>query len=88
MAIAQDLQGSFGIASIAMAEILAGGLSGVKNQIAPPAELDKLAWDLPDSYTRLPASITTSADFLANDSLLAAVLGADFIDHWCQTRKN
>jgi len=39
------------------------------------------------SYTRLPASITTAADVLANDSLLAVEPGADFIEHWCQTRR-
>jgi len=73
---------------IAMAVILAGGLTGVKNQMVPPVELDKLAWGLPASYTRLPASITTAAEALANDSLLTAELGTDFVAHWCQTRKN
>jgi glutamine synthetase len=73
---------------IAMAVILAGGLTGVKNQMVPPPALDKLAWGLPASYTRLPASITKAAETLANDDLLSAELGADFVDHWCQTRKN
>lgn len=73
---------------IAMAVILAGGLTGVRNQIEPPPALDKLAWGLPAGYTRLPASITTAAEALSLDRLLSAELGADFVDHWCQTRKN
>jgi glutamine synthetase len=73
---------------IAMAVILAGGLIGIKKQMTPPAEFDKLAWGLPARFVRLPASITTAADVLATDTLLASELGADFIAHWCQTRKN
>lgn len=77
------------MASIAIAAIPAGGLSGVKHQMPPPhAELDKLAEGLPGSYARLPAGITTAADALANGNLCAVELGADFIDHRGQTRKN
>ncbi|MFT4631346.1 MAG: glutamine synthetase [Candidatus Pseudothioglobus sp.] len=73
---------------IAMAVILAGGLTGVRNQLVPPAELNKLAWGLPARFARLPASITTAAEALANDSLLTVELGTDFVEHWCRTRKN
>jgi glutamine synthetase len=73
---------------LAMAVILAGGLAGVKNQLTPPAEFAKLAWGLPDSFPRLPTSISAAREALLEDSLLTSELGADVVDNWLHTRKS
>lgn len=52
-----------------------------------PARFDKLAWSLPDTYERLPRSITEASDALSSDRLLRSVLGDNFVDYWVGTRR-
>lgn len=72
---------------LALAVILAGGVAGVEQAIAPPDELRIMAWGLPDRFEHLPSSITAAAEALTDDKLLADVLGAPLVDHWTNTRR-
>ncbi len=72
---------------LGLAVILAGGIAGVNNKIEPPEEFVDVAWGLPDDVQRLPKTISSAADALANESLLHEVIGPDEVDYWIQTRK-
>jgi glutamine synthetase len=72
---------------VALATILAGGLAGFEAELELPAEYEGLAWGLPPDSPRLPASISTAADALAGDKVLASILGEDFVDWWINTRR-
>ncbi len=72
---------------LALATILAGGIAGLDHAIDPPPEHSGLAWGEPPDRPRLPVSISTSADELAADKLLAGVLGDVFVDYWLHTRR-
>jgi glutamine synthetase len=72
---------------LGLAVIIAGGIAGVKNEIEPPEEFTHVAWGLPDDVERLPKTIHTAAEVLANDTLLHEVLGPAEVDYWVQTRK-
>ena len=60
--------------------ILAGGLAGLDGAIEPPPEHTGLAWGEPPGTAQLPSSISSAADELERDKLLADTLGADFVD--------
>ena len=72
---------------LGLAVILAGGIAGVRNKLEPPEEFAHVAWGLPDDVKRLPGTISTAADELANDTLLHEILGHDEVDYWIETRK-
>jgi glutamine synthetase len=72
---------------LVLAAILAGGLAGLEESIEPPEPVSNLPWGLPDSYPRLPASITTAADALGADERLRKGLGDAFVDHWIESRR-
>ena len=71
---------------LALAAIIAGGISGVNHAITAPKEFKKLAWGLPPSDYDLPISISRAAKALRQDKLLREVLGADCVDYWAKTR--
>lgn len=73
---------------LGLAAILAGGIVGLEQEMEPPDELRVMAWALPDDYARLPTSIGTAADALAEDKALADVLGPVAVDHWVNTRRH
>jgi len=73
---------------LAMAVIIAGGLSGLRNKLEPPQEFHKMAWGLPDQYEKLPNTISKAAKTLSNDHLLKKVMGADIVDYWVKTRNS
>jgi glutamine synthetase len=72
---------------LVLATVLAGGLCGIDEGIEPPPPVDHLPWGLPDEWERLPRSIRAAADALAADGRLRARLGADFVEHWVESRK-
>lgn len=72
---------------LGLAVILAGGIAGVRHQIEPPEEFTHVAWGLPESFKRLPTTITTAAEALADDDYLREILGAEEVEYWIKTRK-
>ena len=72
---------------LGLAVILAGGMAGIRHQIAPPEEFVYIGWCLPDSFKKLPRSITTAAEALQNDNHLKEILGAEEVEYWIKTRK-
>ncbi len=72
---------------LALAVILAGGMSGLKHNLAPTDELNFVGWGLPEEYKRLPNTIGKAADVLIEDTYLTEVLGQDVIDYWINSRR-
>jgi glutamine synthetase len=72
---------------LVLATILAGGLAGLEERLEPPDPVTNLPWGLPDSYERLPTSITAAADAVAADERLRKGLGEAFVDHWSESRR-
>ena len=72
---------------LGLAVILAGGIAGVRHQITPPDEFSHIAWGLPESFKRLPRTITTAAEALGNDTYLKEILGEREVEYWIKTRK-
>lgn len=72
---------------LALAVILAGGLTGVNHKLTPPDEMALIGWGLPDEVERLPNSLMKAVTALEADTHLVEVLGQDVIDYWVNTRK-
>lgn len=72
---------------LALATILAGGISGARRQLEPVDELHDLGWGLPDDIERLPRTISSAAETLAANDSLPAILGQDVVDYWVNTRQ-
>lgn len=72
---------------LALAAVLAGGITGVEQAIEPPEETAAMAWGLPDRFPFLPRTITTAADALEEDKHLADVLGFEMVEHWVNSRR-
>jgi glutamine synthetase len=73
---------------LAIAAILAGGLSGLTRKIAPPPECAALGWGLPEDIPRLPRSIMEAARALAQDQALKTILGSEDVDYWIKSRRH
>lgn len=73
---------------LALAVIIAAGLTGVRQHLTPPPEFNRLGWGLPGTQERLPNTISKAAAALKADTLLAAALGRNFVDYWINTREN
>jgi glutamine synthetase len=71
----------------AVAAILAGGISGLKEEIDLPEPAVGLAWGLPEDQPRLPNNITDAAEALESDTRLIEFLGSEFVQHWVNTRR-
>ncbi|HEX7166773.1 MAG TPA: glutamine synthetase family protein [Acidimicrobiales bacterium] len=72
---------------LVLAGVLAGGISGLVEELEPPEPVAGLPWGLPEDHPRLPHSLTTAAAALAADTRLRARLGDAFIEHWTESRK-
>lgn len=72
---------------LALAVIIAGGLAGLRHELEPPAEFHHVAWGLPDSYERLPGSISKASKALMDDKYLAEMLGDDIVEYWAKSRE-
>ncbi|MBK5287803.1 MAG: glutamine synthetase [Acidimicrobiia bacterium] len=73
---------------LVLAATLASGIAGLDAEAPLPAPLAVSGWGLPpQGYPHLPNSITRAADTLEADTGLAAVLGADFVRYWINTRR-
>jgi glutamine synthetase len=72
---------------LVMAAALAGGISGLEEQLTPPEPVTGLPWGLPSDRPRLPHSLTTAAEALARDERLGARLGPVFVEHWVEGRR-
>jgi glutamine synthetase len=72
---------------LAMTALLAGGIAGLKHKLDPGEEFNGMAWGLPENYERLPSTISSAADALAADHLLAETMGSTFINYWIKTRR-
>ena len=73
---------------LALAAILAGGLSGFARKSIPPAECTALAWGLPAEVPRLPRSIMEAAGELARSQALKDILGDEDVDYWIKSRRH
>lgn len=71
---------------LVLAAVLAGGIVGIKNHIAPPPPFQDMAWCLPEGIERIPDTISKATAALRADTLLAEVMGQDLIDYWAGTR--
>jgi glutamine synthetase len=69
-----------------LAAVLGAGRAGVARAIEPPPATAGMAWANP-AIERIPSSITKAALALAEDDLLAEVLGKDVVDYWIGTRR-
>jgi glutamine synthetase len=69
-----------------LAAVLGAGREGVARSLDPPSETIGMAWANP-AIERIPSSIMKAAGALAEDALLAEVLGKDVIDYWIGTRR-
>jgi glutamine synthetase len=69
-----------------LAAVLGAGREGVARGLEPPPETSGMAWANP-AIERIPASITKAALALAEDELLAEVLGKEVVDYWIGTRR-
>jgi len=72
---------------LALATILAGGITGLLGKLSPPPENEQLGWGLPASDQRLPQTISSASDLLENCDSLKDVLGEDVIDYWVNSRR-
>lgn len=72
---------------LALAVILAGGITGLRHELTPPPAFTRTAWGLPEHFDRLPNTISKAADALAQDELLKEVMGASVVDYWVNTRR-
>ena len=72
---------------LALAVIIAGGLAGLRHQLVPPAEFTQLAWGLPESYPRLPVTISRAAAALNQAGYLKEALGSDRVEYWAKSRE-
>jgi glutamine synthetase len=74
---------------LVLAAILAGGIWGLDQRVAPGgAPIHGLAWMRPPgTLPMLPTSIDAAADALAADPVLRAMLGDELIDYWIGTRR-
>lgn len=73
---------------LVLAGVLAAGMAGVDGETAMPPALGVSSWGLPPvGWPHLPDTITRAADALEADAALTAVLGADFVGYWLNTRR-
>lgn len=72
---------------LVLAAVLAGGLVGLDRSLPLPGPLTVVGWGLPEGWPHLPNTITSAADALAADETLRAQLGAEFVEHWVESRR-
>jgi len=72
---------------LALTTILAGGIAGLNHKLEPGNPLQAMAWGLPPDFPRLPDNISSAADALKKDSLLAETMGVDFVKYWIGSRR-
>ncbi|MEX0942407.1 MAG: hypothetical protein WD002_07660 [Pseudomonadales bacterium] len=72
---------------LALAVIIAGGMTGLERQLPLPAEFTGLAWGLPDGYPRLPNTIMKAVEAANASEALKHWLGEDFVSYWTKTRE-
>ncbi|MBO6556222.1 MAG: hypothetical protein JJ934_14495 [Pseudomonadales bacterium] len=72
---------------LVLATILAGGLAGHRHQLPLRPELKTVGWGLPDDVPKLPRTLLSAADALAEDNHLVDILGQDFVEYWIDSRK-
>ena len=72
---------------LALATILAGGISGLEKKLNPPPETLHLGWGLPETDKRLPITIGNASDALSSCDSLRETLGTDFVDYWVNSRR-
>ncbi|MFE0748001.1 glutamine synthetase family protein [Gordonia sp. NPDC058843] len=73
----------------ALAGLLAGIVAGIEKGMAPPPQVDDMAWCLPDDcgVARIPDSMTKAIDALDGDPILREYLGDEFVDFWTASRR-
>ena len=73
----------------ALAAVLAGIVAGIEKKVAPPPQVDDMAWCLPDDcgVERIPDSMTKAIAALDADELLREYLGDEFVDFWTASRR-
>jgi glutamine synthetase len=72
---------------LALTTILAGGIAGLNHKLDPGNPIQGMAWGLPKDFQRLPDNISSAADALSKDSLLAETMGEDFVKYWIRSRR-
>jgi glutamine synthetase len=72
---------------LAIAASVAGGLHGVENALKPPGMVQGNAYDITDPALILPESLDQAIAALDGSSRARELMGAEFVDHYLQTRK-
>lgn len=78
---------------LAMAVLLKAGLDGIKNQIAPPAPVDRNIYVMTKEerveagIDDLPATLALALDNLKADEVITAGLGAHILEHFVEAKE-
>ncbi|MGZ4675274.1 MAG: glutamine synthetase family protein [Acidimicrobiia bacterium] len=73
---------------LVLAGVLAAGIAGLDAATPLPPPIAVSGWGLPpQGWPHLPTSITRAADALEADAGIAAVMGAEFVPYWVNTRR-
>ncbi len=72
---------------LVMAAILAAGIDGLRNQIEPPAPVEKIAYGL-EGVENLPAGLPQALDALEADAPLTQLLGEEFIHLYLAVKRH
>lgn len=78
---------------LALAVIIGAGLRGIRDEIEPPASVDKNIYDMSSrerkayGIRRLPATLEEAVDELAKDELIAEILGSHVLSHFIKAKR-
>jgi glutamine synthetase len=72
---------------LAIAAAVAGGLYGVEKRLQPPEMVRGNAYELADPSLLLPETLDQAVEALDRSKRAREFLGAEFVDHYLQTRR-
>lgn len=79
---------------LVLAVCLAAGLDGIRNQIMPPAQVDRNIFNMTEEERRslgidtLPDNLLAAVDALEGDEFVCGVLGEHISRHYCRAKRN
>lgn len=78
---------------LAMAVLLKAGLDGIKNQLTPPAPVDRNIYVMDkeerteEGITDLPPTLAAALDQLKKDEVICAALGGHILEHFIEAKE-
>lgn len=79
---------------LVLAVCLAAGLDGIKNQIMPPAQVERNIFEMTDKerkelgITTLPDNLLTAVEAMESDELICKVLGEHIAKNYCKAKRS